>query len=94
MITIGDRMRYFRRKFDLSQQQVGDAINISPNAISYKENNVRAFKTRDLELIHKQWPFLCLHWLITGEGKMTLDGVAAPHANGGYLNEARPDECD
>lgn len=92
MMTVGDRLRLFRARFDLSQEQVANAINLTANAVSYKENNGRTFKSRDLELIHKQWPFLCLHWLITGDGKMILDGVPAPYPNGGYLNEERPDD--
>lgn len=66
MKLLSDRIRFLRKKYGLSQQQLAQAIGVSQSAIAHYESNTRLNPKKILEIaeVFNVNP----HWLAQGKG--------------------------
>jgi len=57
MIDIGEKLKYFREYFDVSQQELGNYLNVSKSTISHYERNDRDIPLRKLILISNYFQY-------------------------------------
>lgn len=66
---IGDRLRTVRKDLKLSQQELGEVLNVKGSAISQMETNIIRPSLDTLILLSEKFS-VNLHWLVTGQGVM------------------------
>jgi transcriptional regulator with XRE-family HTH domain len=69
---IGQRLKLFRKKNEIDQEELAKNLNKSQSSISQAENGKKALKQETLELLGVKYP-INLGWLLTGKGKMEID---------------------
>ncbi len=69
MDTIGERLRFLRKRLGLSQKEMAQKLGISRVALARYENNKRYPDTAILAKI-AQILGVSLDWLVTGKGEM------------------------
>ncbi|WP_041177540.1 XRE family transcriptional regulator [Brachyspira intermedia] len=71
MLKIGDRIREFRKKLNISQEEISKILGTNQKSYSRYENNLTYPPTEILEKLAEVYNFN-LHWLITGQGEMFI----------------------
>ncbi|SCY41770.1 Transcriptional regulator, contains XRE-family HTH domain [Nitrosospira sp. Nl5] len=68
-MSIGSRLVQLRKKYKLTQSQLGELCGVSKAAVSAWENGVATPEIKKLLIIHSMFAF-SFDWLIAGEGRM------------------------
>jgi transcriptional regulator with XRE-family HTH domain len=75
-MSIGSRLVQLRKKYKLTQSQLGELCGVSKAAVSAWENGVATPEIKKLLIIHSLFAF-SFDWLIAGEGRMERIETAA-----------------
>lgn len=75
-MNMGPRLIELRRKYKLSQTQLGEICGVSKAAVSQWETGVSTPEIRKLLIIRSKLAF-SFDWLITGEGEIDSDFISA-----------------
>lgn len=75
-MNIGSRLVQLRKKYKLTQSQLGGLCGVSKAAVSAWENGVATPEIKKLLIIHSMLAF-SFDWLIAGEGQMERIETAA-----------------